>query len=205
MARQTITGIWANAATSDKIAAPTTTKLNAGWAAEKPSFRIFNWFWQKITNMIQNAEKYGIMEWSAETLYPLYGLTLAPATGIVYKSKQANNLNHAVTDTAWWEVAIVSKAYVDGSFLKDTNGYQILPSGIIMQWGSFITSATSTDVLFPMSFLNAVASVTFGEECENSTGGHSQIGGIYNRSQSKTGFKYSSQSGIQVLWHAIGY
>lgn len=103
MARQSITNIWANAATADKLVTPDASKQNSGWLAEKPSFRIFNWFWQKVTNMLQNAEKYGIMEWSAETNYPLYGLCLDPSTGIVYKSKAGSNLNHAVTDVNWWK------------------------------------------------------------------------------------------------------
>ena len=154
MARQTITGIWASAAAGDKITAPTTDKLNNGWVAEKPSFRIFNWFWQKITNMIQNAEKYGIMEWSSETNYPQYGLTLAPATGIVYKSKQANNLNHAVTDPDWWEVAIVSKAYVDSA----NRFFFTLPAQNLANVGATWTTLISSGA---QTFVNKLTFIEF--------------------------------------------
>lgn len=41
--------------------------------------------------------------WSAATTYALG--QLVRVSGVVYRSIQADNLNHAVTDPAWWEIA----------------------------------------------------------------------------------------------------
>lgn len=43
-------------------------------------------------------------DWSAATTYALDGQAYDPTTGDFYRSLQAANLNHAVTDTSWWEV-----------------------------------------------------------------------------------------------------
>lgn len=43
-------------------------------------------------------------DWSATTTYALDAQAYDPTTGDFYRSLQAANLNHAVTDTAWWVV-----------------------------------------------------------------------------------------------------
>ena len=100
MARKTITGEWAATASTSEIVEPTTVKQNAGWTAEKPPYQNFNWAWQIFTNMLQNAEQFGIMQWSTDTTYPQYGRALG-TDGNWYKSKAPGNQgNDPVSDTA---------------------------------------------------------------------------------------------------------
>lgn len=77
------------------------------------------------------------------------------------------------------------------------SGYQKLPSGLIMQWG---TVTTNTTVTFPIAFPSACVSLTFGAYGTES--------GIPRASSvSTTNFVYSSASfGNQdAYWLAIGY
>jgi hypothetical protein len=70
-----------------------------------------------------------------------------------------------VSNGTWW-LAIggtgqLSASGVFGSSLSNT-GYQKLPSGLIIQWGTYNTPGTSTasSVTFPLAFPNAAFSVT---------------------------------------------
>lgn len=105
MARKTITTEWAGTAAPSEIVEPLLAKQNAGWTAEKPPYQNFNWAWQIFTNMLQNAEQNGIMEWSADTTFSQYGLSMG-ADGKVYQSRvAANQGNDPTTDTGanWLE------------------------------------------------------------------------------------------------------
>lgn len=104
MARQTIPAEWANAAAPSEIVAPTSGKQNAGWGAEKPPYENFNWAWQLFTNMLQNAEQLGIMEWKTDTEYQQWGLCIA-TDGAVYQSQLASNQGNDPTtdDGTNWE------------------------------------------------------------------------------------------------------
>jgi hypothetical protein len=92
---------------------------------------------------------------------------------------------------------------------KSSSGYQKLPSGLIIQWGSTTTSSGMTAGTFPIAFQNAIfqfyctlkatisptpfttggyatSLTTFGVVAGNSTNG-------------------VAQSGVEVVWLAIGY
>ena len=58
------------------------------------------------------------MEWDETVTYPLDDTIIDPATNTTYKSLQADNLNHAITDAAWWE-AVADPDPTTGSFGDD--------------------------------------------------------------------------------------
>lgn len=101
--------------------------------------------------------------------------TFTPNSGVIAAATivKGNNLPLAVGDIAgaghWLELAwdsTLSKwvllnpaTFNQFDALLGGNGYQKLPSGLIMQWGSISTSATSGTVTFPTTFPNACFSV----------------------------------------------
>lgn len=95
------------------------------------------------------------------------------------------------------------------------NGYQKLPSGLIIQWGTVSVSSAGTGitgegvVTFPVAFPNAALSVSASYEL---TGG--AINGalsLYHRSLSASGVRFgldeasSTTTTTSVKWIAIGY
>jgi len=82
-----------------------------------------------------------------------------------------------------------------------TNGYQKLPSGLILQWGSTTITGTHT-VTFPIAFPSVCRAVMTTDKGSG--------GGIENQKiqeVSKTNFKAIStySSGDAIYWFAIGY
>jgi len=56
---------------------------------------------------------------------------------------------------------IATTAFVNQASSLSTNGYQKLPSGLIIQWGTFTTSSGGyTNLTFPIAFPNALLSIT---------------------------------------------
>lgn len=76
------------------------------------------------------------------------------------------------------------------------NGWQKLPSGLIIQWGTYAAGVTS--VTFPIAFLNACRSVVIS----NNFNGASNTPGTY--AYTATGFTSNSSSGA-TAYMAIGY
>lgn len=52
----------------------------------------------------------GIPEWDSGTTYYDGSIVTEVATGVLYRSIQDTNLNHAVSDGAWWELVISAAA-----------------------------------------------------------------------------------------------
>jgi hypothetical protein len=63
---------------------------------------------------------------------------------------------------------LTNKTYVDGTFSKATNGYCILPNGIIMQWATGTNANTLQVINFPIPFPTAVFSIIVSTKAENS-------------------------------------
>ena len=89
-----------------------------------------------------------------------------------------------------------------------TNGYQKLPSGVIMQWGiqNSIPADGGVDVTFPIAFPTAVGSITatFTGSGIDSSPDFS----VHTRNVSTTGFRLSNadqNASRNAYWFAIGY
>ena len=102
-----------------------------------------------------------------------------------------------------------NKTYVDGTVSKTTNGYLILPNGLIMQWG-FSSSNPPLTVTFPTAFPTACLnlSLTYKTNVTTFQAGRSQA--IYVVSISTSSFTtssadYNSTSVSGFYWFAIGY
>ena len=88
-----------------------------------------------------------------------------------------------------------------------TNGYQTLPGGIIIQWGSLSIADSSTSaVSFPLTFPNNVFSVTFGNY--GNGGGTTTFWGAYQITSGPTisGFSVTSHADNTntFSWIAVG-
>jgi hypothetical protein len=103
--RYTVPAEWANAAAPANIVEPSPAKQDAGFVAEKPLFENFNWAWQMFTNMLKNAEQYGVMQWRSTTEYQLKGLSFG-SDGRIYQSQTGANIgNDPVLDSGTnWKV-----------------------------------------------------------------------------------------------------
>ena len=104
--------------------------------------------------------------------------------------------------------AKLKEIFVNGS-TKTQNGYQKLPSGVIMQWG--MVADNVTNVTFPVSFPTSCASlqITRGGGIVSGTTGSSDAGASVILSMSNSGFTVDSvtQSTDKslVYYVAIGY
>jgi hypothetical protein len=94
-----------------------------------------------------------------------------------------------------------------------TNGYQKLPGGLIIQWGSTGTSSGTTTVTFPIPFLIGAASVTATISSASSTGsfGVIETGNIttttctFWSAQFGTASTGPANGSYSFKWMAIGY
>lgn len=77
------------------------------------------------------------------------------------------------------------------------SGYQKLPSGLIIQWGTG-GGATSGSVIYPLAFANAAYSVAAN------TSGASRPGTLTVQLGSKTSFTYLQNAADAFYWMAIG-
>ncbi|MCU7250761.1 phage tail protein [Pseudomonas koreensis] len=89
------------------------------------------------------------------------------------------------------------------------SGYQKLPSGLIMQWGSVTTTTSGTSVVFPIAFPSAVLSLC-GSVSNNDSSGNS-VFSVFSRSGlGTTGFtawtKAAATTRVSdtVQWIAVG-
>ena len=113
-------------------------------------------------------------------------------------------VNDQNANRTWaWKIVgaeqVIPSGYDGNSALLEENGYQILPSGMIMQWGKVSHTAAGNTVIFPIPFPNDCFNVT-GELIGNDVQANLGITGI-----SKTGFSMNPLIGSTSYWHAIGW
>lgn len=102
-------------------------------------------------------------------------------------------------------VALVPSNFAQQS--KTSEGYQKLPSGVIMQWGSISATSGSADVslTFPITFPTAVLSIA-GTTGATTTGSFCSFNTLTTSGASVGGWSAStSRSVTPVKWLAIGY
>lgn len=97
MARQNFSNIWASGGASTD---PGAVKTALGWVAEKPPYQSFNWWQNRVDQMLQHVEQKGVPLWDAATAYQIHGLAIG-SDGAVYQAVQANtNVNPVGTVVA---------------------------------------------------------------------------------------------------------
>lgn len=67
---------------------------------------------------------FGCLAWSGATTYAQYEIVYDATTDAFYKSAQAANTNHAVTDTAWWTATTDVEDFATAVALPQTSTYQ---------------------------------------------------------------------------------
>lgn len=98
-----------------------------------------------------------------------------------------------------------TKGYVDGSGTFATNGYRVLPGGLIIQWGSISASGNATaDGTFPLTFPNNVYHISASGSV-NGISGDSQRGMTFP-ALSTSGFTIANDSTADsaIRWIAVG-
>jgi hypothetical protein len=85
-----------------------------------------------------------------------------------------------------------------------TNGFQKLPGGLILQWGSFTATTTTQSITFPIQFPSACINVQLTQRVDNDTDGASSSG-LLRSAPSTTGVSFSVNSGRIFYWFAVGY
>ena len=90
MSRQVFNDIWASGGSQTD---PGATKWATGWIAEKPPFQYFNFWQNKVDQMLQHLERFGIPVWHASTSFQVNGLCQG-SDGAIYQAVAANtNVN----------------------------------------------------------------------------------------------------------------
>ena len=93
MTRPTIEDVWAEIGS---IVAPSTAKVQVGWAAEIPPSEYQNWWQNRADLLLEDLEQNGVMTWLALTVYKLGAFTFASDNN-VYVSLVAGNVNNEPT------------------------------------------------------------------------------------------------------------
>jgi hypothetical protein len=98
--------------------------------------------------------------------------------------------------------ADITSSFTGSNVSKTANGYQKLPSGVVMQWGTITgvgVNSTGT-VTFPVAFPTACGSVT-----TTSKAGANSLQVLNVPSSTTTTFSYASYGSGDFMWFAIGY
>ncbi|WP_440589521.1 gp53-like domain-containing protein [Pectobacterium brasiliense] len=89
-----------------------------------------------------------------------------------------------------------------GEALLAENGYQVLPGGLIIQWGSFYIEVDGLQVSFPRSFDAKVFTVIMGTGQD--TSGLAEIANIIPNSITRAGFKVNASAVSRYSYIAYG-
>jgi hypothetical protein len=125
----------------------------------------------------------------------------------VYSAYIGEKITIVKRNNAWYAS---SGGFGTDGFLSSigANGYQKLPSGLIIQWGVFVSSASAdTSVTFPIAFPSACRSVTLGPIAGTPA---AYIATLTGSGGTTTGFVAGcwtttpTRAGTSVYWMAIG-
>lgn len=232
--------LWASAG---DILQPSDSKIQQGWAPEIPPRQWFNWLDNRQDEAIAHIAQHGIAVWSDALEYQSGKSYVQGSDGIVYKALTTNtNINPVGGAPGNWQSAFLTadqavqvataaqsramtannvylsplqlaNAFTGSNQSLTANGYQKLPGGLILQWGS-ITTTTSplgTPVVFPIPF--PTACVSFGSTCTSATvySDVMEIVGGLNTTTVNVACVSSGSGGVSVVvsatarWWAFGY
>ncbi|WP_425595186.1 gp53-like domain-containing protein, partial [Pectobacterium versatile] len=100
------------------------------------------------------------------------------------------------------DITLDSNALGFGESVLSDNGYQVLPSGLIIQWGVFYIEVNGLQVNFPRPFNNKVFTVIMGSG-EDATV-RAEVANIIPNSITKIGFKVNASETSRYSFVAYG-
>lgn len=102
---------WADtAANPADIVQPSNAEISAGWpqSATPPSRQRFNWILNFCANAVRYLVRRGIADYDAAETYAVDDIVRGDVNGLIYRSLQANNINHPPsTSPTWWDTPLV--------------------------------------------------------------------------------------------------
>ena len=195
------TGPWTLAATGSDLIAGLGASGGASSLAVPPSGAALLWanaasgIWQLLASSPNMVPQ----EWTAGNVSSTSGatvsggvLTAAPLAGSVTQQFSVQNATASGQAVALGQFAA----------LLGTTGYQKLPNGLIIQWGSITcpSAQTATTAYFPIAFPTALLIVVAGSVSLNSYAGYVAL-----FSTTTYASLFSSNAGGAVSYIAIGY
>jgi len=174
----------------------------------KPVIAKFSKFGQQLMEATSVAEQRQLLEVNsvneADSKYLLKNLPSGDNAELLSEIKKVDGFGSGI------DADLLRGLPADFTASKAINGYQKLPSGLIIQWGKTSTTAIpnggtytiTLPITFPTAFLTAVVSSNSRGDYSVSTGGSTQEYN-YNTSQ----FTVAGHSGANngVNWIAIGH
>jgi len=123
----------------------------------------------------------------------------------VANATTASNVSGGYVSSVNGSQGAVTLAEIGFSQSFSTNGYQILPGGLTIQWGTSTGNLTNINTVnFPISFPNACYSVSLTPIVS----GGSASPAVLNSSASTSSFswgRYGGDGGITLYWLAVGH
>lgn len=227
--------LWAS---GGAVVQPSDTKIETGWTAEVPPHQWENWIQHRQDEFLAHVNERGIPEWDGLTDYLASGKSYVQGSdGIVYMSVAASgpattvqDPTTDVTDTYWKSAFAVASAaeaqawtdntkqltplrladaFKGGNQSLVTNGYQKIPGGLIVQWGSYsyvdLVDTTPFSVTFPVSY--PTGALSFVAVADSSQNDISVV--IDTLSQSSVVVRLTEHDGAVaagiIRWTSLGY
>jgi hypothetical protein len=199
--------IWSSAG---DILKPSDSKIQQGWQAEIPPRQWFNWLDNRQDQAIAHIAQHGIAVWSDSLEYQAGKSYVQGSDGLVYKALTTNTNTDPVGNVGDWESAFLSadqavqvataaqsramtannvylsplqlaNAFTGTNQQIATNGFQKLPGGLIIQWGSIALNSTpQINSTFPIPFPNQCLSVAVNADDSTSNYAFGQLVNITN-------------------------
>lgn len=176
------TNLWAS---GGSLVSPSSVKIQTGWTAEVPPFQWENWSQNRQDQAIAHVLQHGVSAWDSVTEYILGKSYVQGSDGFIYKALTTNTNINPVTDVAsnWIKLSLtpdqmtqvatasqaramtsdtvfisplqLSNAFTGINQLIGATGFQKLPGGLILQWGSVSVATSGTTFSWAMPFPNA--------------------------------------------------
>ncbi|CAD5481692.1 gp53-like domain-containing protein [Escherichia coli] len=219
---------------ADDLTSQITASFLRGWgivgASEHPSLEDFNAAMYAMSQFIAYQHQMGVPEWHAEQEYHIG--SICTHNGESYQSLQNANIG-SQPPSAKWTPVLTSKNGLANLGLGEAakrnvgtgenqvpdmnsfgnsltaNGYQKLPGGMIIQWGSFSVAPTggsvgTVDITLPVAFPAACRSVN-ALISTNDPSARSVGFDIGSTNRTKIRFTYTSATTNSIYWMAVGY
>ena len=187
--------IWGS---SGDVLKPSDSKIQQGWQPEVPARQWFNWLDNRQDQAIAHIAQHGIAVWSAELEYQAGKSYVQGSDGLVYKALTTNTNTNPVGNVGDWESAFLSadqavqvataaqsramtannvylsplqlaNAFTGTNQSLGQNGWQMLPGGLILQWGSATATGGVGTWTYPRTFPNSVFRVFASQDSTNPT------------------------------------